>query len=140
MPTARFERTFRFTATHHYRRSDWDEARNRAAFGDLADPHDHDWTITFATRGPMDPVSGFSVDLPALDAVLAEVLAGWSGADLNAVVPPVRDGEILPSCEALARWLFETVAPRVTGGAELVGVRVAESDEIAAAFPAETTP
>ena len=136
MPTARFERTYHFTATHHYRRTDWDEARNRAVFGDLADPHEHDWAVTLCTLGRMADVTGFSVDLPALDALAAEVIGDWQGADLNAVVPPVAAGEVLPSCEALAHWLFGVFARRLPEGAELLFVRVAESDEIAAMFAA----
>jgi 6-pyruvoyl-tetrahydropterin synthase len=136
MPTARFERTYHLSATHHYRRDDWDAARNRAAFGDLAEPHEHDWTITLCTRGRMAEVTGFSVDLAALDALAAEVIGGWRGADLNVVVPPVAAGEMLPSCEALARWLFGVFARRLPEGVELLFVRVAESDEIAAVFAA----
>ena len=135
MPEAALDRTVRIRATHHYRRADWSEARNREAFGAVADPHAHDYAVTVTVRGPID-AHGFVVDLPGLDRLLAEEIGALDGGDLNALVPGVRAGRLQPSTEALARWLWERLEPRVAAPARLVRVRVAESPELAAAYPA----
>jgi len=134
---ARLERTIRLRALHHYRLPDHSEEENRSLFGDLVDPHPHDWTVTFVLEGEMAPVTGFSVDLPAVDAVLAATVEGWDGGDLNRVIPEVERGEILPSCEGIARWLHGRVSDAIPGSARLVRVRVAESDELAASWPVD---
>jgi len=132
---ARLERTLRFQAQHHYRLPNHTEEENRELFGELVDSHHHDWAVTFVLHGEMEPLTGFSVDLAALDAVIVELTSGWDGGDLNSVIPEVAAGAMLPSCEALACWLFERAEEMTPGSATLIEVRVAESDALTASFP-----
>jgi len=129
-------RTVRFRASHHYRRPAWSDEENRRVFGAQAEPHAHDWRVEVRVTGPVDPETGWCVDLGALDAALADVMAGWEGGDLNAVVPEVADGTLTPSTENLARWLWVRLAPRLEEPATLVEVRVFESDGLGSAWPA----
>jgi 6-pyruvoyltetrahydropterin/6-carboxytetrahydropterin synthase len=132
---AQLERTVRVRATHRYDRRDWSPERNREVFGAVAEPHAHDYAVTVTVRGPIDE-HGFLVDLPALDELLAREVGALDGGDLNAIVRDVRSGRLQPSTETLARWLWETLEGRVPGGARLVRVRVAESADLAAVYPA----
>lgn len=134
---SRIIRTVAFRASHHYRRSEWSAEENRRVFGDQGHPHPHDWKVEVHLAGPVDPATGWCVDLDALDALLASVTAGWDGGDLNALVPPVARGEITPSTENLARWLFERLAPDVPGAARLLEVRVFESPWLGSAWPCD---
>lgn len=136
MAHAVLERTVTFQATHHYRHPAWSEERNRAVFGDLTAPHGHHYRVTVRVAGPLEPVTGFAVDLPALDAALAEILGPLRDANLNLAVPDFAAGERLPSCENLARWIFGGLAAALTPPARLASVRVAESDDLAAEYPA----
>lgn len=129
-------RTVRFRAWHHYRRPAWSEEENRRVFGAQADPHAHDWRVEVRVTGPVDPETGWCVDLSALDASLADVTAGWDGGDLNALVPEVAEGAMTPSTENLARWLYVRLAPHLDEPATLVEVRVFESDGLGSAWPA----
>ena len=131
--SAVLERSVSFRALHRYRRHDRHESRDRAEFGELVDPHPHDYRLTLYVVGPMDPVTGFAIALPALDRALEEVVAPLRGGDLNALVFP--EGERLPSCENLARWFFATLRDRIPPPARLRQVRLAESDDLAAWFP-----
>jgi 6-pyruvoyl-tetrahydropterin synthase len=135
VPDAELERTVRVRATHRYERRDWSPERNREAFGAVAQPHAHEYAVTVTVRGPIDE-HGFAVDLPALDALLAREVGALDGGDLNALVPDVRSGRLQPSTEMLARWLWDTLEGRIPGGARLVRVRVAESPDLAAVYPA----
>ena len=132
---AELERSVTFRASHRYRRPERPEAEDRAAFGDLVDAHPHDYRLTVRVAGPMAPRTGFVTDLPALDRALETVVAPLRNADLNARVFP--DGEDLPSCENLARWFHRELEDRIPPPATLLWVRLAESDDLAARFPAE---
>jgi len=128
---AEIERTIRFRAHHHYRRSDWSEARNRAAFGAVAEPHAHEYAVTVRVRGEIDE-HGFVVDLVALDALLEERIGALDGSDLNQRI--FDDGCLQPTTEAIARWVWSELSERVPGPARLARVRVAESDALAAEY------
>lgn len=133
---SRLVRAVRFRAAHHYRVPEWSEDENARRFGDQARPHTHDWRVEVHVSGPVDPHTGWCVDLVALDAVIADVTRGWDGGDLNALVPDVARGAMRPSTENLARWLFQTLASRVPDPARLAEVRVFESDDLGSVFPA----
>jgi len=84
----------------------------------------------------VDPDTGWAVNLTALDGLLASVTDGWNGGDLNVLVSDVADGSMRPSTECLARWLFRAMVSGVTAPAKLERVRVIESSELAAEYPA----
>jgi 6-pyruvoyltetrahydropterin/6-carboxytetrahydropterin synthase len=131
MPRTTLLRTLSFRAEHRYWRSGWSEDRNREVFGDQAFPHAHDWVVEVALDGAVDRETGFLVDLRALDALLQEVVGPLDGQDLNEAIPEVRKGEILPSTEQLAGWLWKRLDGRIPGGARLRRVRVSESPDLA---------
>lgn len=136
MEQAALERTFDFQAVHHYRDPRRSDEENRAAFGELAAPHPHPYRVTVRVAGPMDPFTGFCVNLEALEAAVENLLDPLRDGDLNAAIPEFRRGELLPSCENLARWLFRRLEGAVPGPTTIRAVRVAESREIAAEYPA----
>ena len=137
MPDASLTRIVSFSAGHHYRRADWDEARNRAAFGGSMTPHGHNYRLFVTVVGPVDPDTSFLVDLPALDHLLrTEVVERLDQQDLNEAIPEVREGRMLPSTEALARWFWERLSPSIPPPARLLRVRVEESATLMAEYPA----
>lgn len=136
MDAVRVIRTVRFRARHHYRNPVWSDEENVRVFGEQTHPHEHHWMVEVHVVGPVAEDTGWAVNLVALDGLLADVTKGWSGGDLNVLVPEVAGGEILPSTECLARWLFRTLGPRVPPPAKLERVRVVESSELAAEYPA----
>jgi 6-pyruvoyltetrahydropterin/6-carboxytetrahydropterin synthase len=123
-------RVVRFAAVHRYWRPDWSEERNRATFGAQAHSHGQDFRVEVTVGGPPDPDTGWVVELAALDAVLDEVLGPLRGGDLNTAIPEVRRGEILPSTEALAAWLWTRLDGRIPGAASLRRVRFWEGYEL----------
>ena len=128
---ARLVRSVRFFALHHLRRPDWDDARNQAAFGPLADPagHGHDYVCTVEVGGPLE--HGMVMDLAALDALLKEVVVKpLAGRHLNTDVPEF--GRTPPTCEALADWVYRRLLPRLPAMLVLHAVRIAEDDTLAA--------
>jgi 6-pyruvoyltetrahydropterin/6-carboxytetrahydropterin synthase len=128
-------RTVGFHAWHRYWRPDWTPERNREAFGALADPpgHDHHYRCAVTVTGPLDPAMASVIDLPALDRILAEeVVAPLDGTHIDRDLTDFAPGRTLPTCEALAAWLFPRIARRLPAGVELERVRVAEDESLSA--------
>lgn len=113
---------------HRYYRPDWSEARNREAFGSLADPpgHGHDYQCAVTVGGSLNR-SGMLVDLALIDRILEEeVLLPFAGKHLNLDVPVFAYGRTLPTCEAIAEYVFGRIVARLPKGAALERVRIAE--------------
>lgn len=125
MPTS-LTRIVRFRATHRYWRPDWPAERNQRTFGVLIEPHSHDYSCGVTVSGRIDSVSGMVMDLAELDRILTEeVVARLDRQDLNDL-PPFREGQPLPTCEALATLLFGRILARLPAGLHLERVRVEE--------------
>ena len=125
---ASLTRTVGFHAWHRYYRPDWSEARNREVFGPLADPpgHGHDYQCAVTVAGRLDD-TGMIVDLALLDRILQEeVLTPFAGKHFNLDVPAFASGRPLPTCEAIASYLFRRIAARLPNGVALERVRIAE--------------
>lgn len=102
-----------FAAAHRYRRPEWDDARNEATFGACAWPHfhGHSYVCDVTVSGDIDPLTGFVVDLGALDAILRrEVHDRFDHRNINLDVPEFADGVLVPSGENLARFICERVS------------------------------
>ncbi|MEQ9399577.1 MAG: 6-carboxytetrahydropterin synthase [Longimicrobiales bacterium] len=136
MPDTRLIRRVRFRAAHHYAQPGASPDENRALFGEQADSHQHDWSVEVHVVGPIDPDTGWITNLGRLDAALDRIMDGWDGGDLNERVPPVAEGRMQPSTEALAAWLYQELGARVDEPATLDRVRVFESPDLGASHPA----
>ncbi len=127
--TLSLSRVVGFRALHRYYRPDWSEARNREAFGALADApgHPHDYQCVVTVRGPIDGTRGMVMDLALLDRILQEEVRGpFDGRHLNLDLPEFAYGRTLPTCEAIAAHVFPRVAARLPAGVALERVRILE--------------
>lgn len=123
-------RVVRFHARHQLRYAGWSDARNRETFGPLTDPHGHDYRCAVTVSGPLDPAMGMVIDLVHLDAILREEVLRFDGSDLNQAIPPFTAGSPLPTCEALAQYLYQRVADRLPPGVRLDRIRIAEDETL----------
>jgi 6-pyruvoyltetrahydropterin/6-carboxytetrahydropterin synthase len=127
-----------FTATHRYWRSDWSDVRNEQRFGAASTPHAHDYACDVTVSGPIDDETGMLVDLGMLDRTLdREVRSRFHGKSITIDAPEFADGKLIPTCENLARFIFERVAPALTGTAKLTSVIVREDPTISAEYTGE---
>lgn len=128
-----------FTATHRYWRSDWSEVRNEQRFGAATVPHAHDYACDVTVIGPIDEETGMLVDLGTLDGTLdREVRSRFHGKSISVQVPEFTDGELIPTCENLARFIFQRLAASLTGSATLASVIVREDETISAEYTRES--
>src|SRR4026208_424841 len=96
MPTAYLTRRVSFAAAHRYRRPEWGDEKNEAAFGACARPnyHGHTYTCDVTVRGEIDDLTGFVVDLALLDRVLeTEVRQRFDHRKINLEGHAVRRGK-----------------------------------------------
>jgi 6-pyruvoyltetrahydropterin/6-carboxytetrahydropterin synthase len=125
---ASLTRTVGFHALHRLYRPEWSDALNREVFGSVSDApgHGHDYRCAVTVRGRLDE-RGMIVDLALLDRILQdEVLAAFAGKHLNLDVPTFAYGKTLPTCEAVAAYVFQRIAPRLPADLVLERVRIIE--------------
>ena len=126
-----------FAAAHRYRRPEWDDARNAATFGPCANPnyHGHSYACDVTVAGPIDPTTGFCVDLAVLDRVLrAEVFERFDHRNINLDVPEFADGRLVPTGENLARFVFERVQAALGDATRVTEVVIAEDATLRCAY------
>ena len=114
MPRVRITRRLHFSAAHRLARPDWSEEQNRRVFGDCANPnwHGHNYDLEVTVSGPVDPATGYVMDLKALkDLVNRRVVDDLDHRNLNLEVPWL-DG-VIPSTENLAVRIWERIAPHI---------------------------
>ncbi len=131
MPLMVLTRRVRICAAHRYHRPEWSDERNRAVFGPCANPHGHghNYLLEVSVEGEVDPATGFSVDLGALDGVLREeVLERLDHQHLNHAVPEFAPGGLIPTTENILLLLWHRVEPRLAG-ARLVRMRLHENED-----------
>ena len=120
MPRVRITRRLHFSAAHRLARPEWSEEENRRVFGDCANPnwHGHNYELEVTVAGPVDPETGYVMDLKALkDLVNRCVVDDLDHRNLNLDVPWL-DG-IIPSTENLAVSIWERIAPHIPPSAKL---------------------
>ena len=136
MPTF-ITRRVTFAAAHRYRIAEWSDERNAAAFGLCARPsfHGHSYVCDVTVTGHVDSVTGFLVDLPALDAALQrEVRERFDHRNINLDIPEFGDGGLIPTGENVARFICERVQASLEGTARVVRVVVAEDSTLSATY------
>ncbi len=130
-------RRIAFAAAHRYRVAAWSDERNAATFGLCARPnyHGHSYICDVTVTGPLDPVTGFVVDLGVLDAALQrEVRDRFDHANINLDIPEFADGLMIPTGENLARFIAERVQAAIGGAALITRVTVAEDVTLSATY------
>lgn len=106
------------------------EAQNRALYGKCNNPngHGHEYVVEATCGGEIDPVTGFSVDLGAIDAALRrEIFERFDHRDFDADFPELA--HVISSGENLAKVFWDLLAPHVPEGATLARVRVEETEK-----------
>ena len=136
MPTF-LTRRVSFAAAHRYRIAEWSDVQNRETFGACSrvSYHGHSYICDITVAGPVDPVTGFAVDLGRLDAVLqTEVRDRFDHRNINVDVPEFADGKLMPTGENLARFICDRVQAALGAGSRVTRVVVAEDATLSATY------
>ncbi len=128
MPVSLTVRVY-FEAAHRLHNPERDEAWNRETYGKCANPygHGHNYTLEVTVEGPVDPETGYVVDMKRLKAILAEtVVSEVDHRHLNHEVPWLSG--INPTAENLAVAFARRIAPALPDGVRLTAVSVHETE------------
>jgi 6-pyruvoyltetrahydropterin/6-carboxytetrahydropterin synthase len=128
MALARLTRRVTFSAAHRYYRPEWSEEENRRVFGACANPHGHghNYILEATVENEIDPLTGFSVDLPVLDGVLERITGVLDHQHVNHAVEAFAPGGLVPTCENLLTWLWPRVEAGIATHARLIRLRLHE--------------
>ena len=120
MPKVHITRRLHFSAAHRLARPDWSDEENRRVFGDCANPnwHGHNYELEVTVRGPVDPETGYVMDLKDLkDLVNERVVDDLDHRNLNLDVPWLEG--VMPTTENLVVRIWERIASHVPAPARL---------------------
>lgn len=124
----RVTRRLHFSAAHRLGRPDWTETQNRETFGLCSNPnwHGHNYEIDVTVEGPIDPATGYVLDLKELrDLVEQRVIADLDHRNLNLDVPWLNG--VNPTTENLIVAIWERMSGKLPRGVELVRLVLRET-------------
>ena len=104
-----------FAAAHRYRIAEWSTSGTRpcSVRARVRTIHGHSYVCDVTVTGPIDPVTGFIVDLGVLDACCsARCASRFDHANINLDVREFADGGLMPTGEELARFIYQQVQAR----------------------------
>jgi 6-pyruvoyltetrahydropterin/6-carboxytetrahydropterin synthase len=128
IPLVRACRLVHFSAAHRLYRPDWTDERNAAVFGGCANPnwHGHNYELEVTVEGPLDPETGFVMDLKRLkDLVEDRVISDVDHKNLNLEVPWLEG--VIPSTENVAVAIWGRIADQLPSGVALAKVLLRET-------------
>ena len=103
-----------FNAAHRLFRSDWSDEKNREVFGKCSNPnyHGHNYELEVGVTGPVDPETGFVIDLGELKKIIRdEVEDAFDHKNLNVEVPEFK--KLNPTAENIAIVIWEKLRKRL---------------------------
>ena len=109
-----------FNAAHRLHVPDWSDEQNEENFGKCNNPyyHGHNYLIEVHVKGPVDPVSGYVIDMKKLKGLIKEEITDpWDHKNLNEQVSEFSN--LNPTAENIAIVAFEKLKKRLHDDVEL---------------------
>lgn len=138
MPIVRVTRSVHFSAAHRLYRPDWSDEENASVFGDCSNPnwHGHNYVLDVTVEGPVDPETGFVMDLKRLkEAVEARVVADVDHRNLNTEVAWLEGTN--PTTENVAVAIWNRITDALPEGVRLANVILHETPRNSVAYAGE---
>lgn len=120
MPSVRVTRRVHWNSAHRLFRSDWSDERNAEIFGACSNPnwHGHNYEMDVTVVGPIDPETGYVLDLKILKDLLEDrVVSHLDHRNLNIEVSWL-DG-LVPTTENLVVAIWNRIHDRLPNGLAL---------------------
>lgn len=92
-----------FNAAHRLFKPEWSDEKNLAVFGKCSNPnyHGHNYVLETWVEGPIDPETGFVIDLKELKSIIREEVSDkFDHRNLNLDVAEFK--ERIPTAENIA--------------------------------------
>jgi len=121
-------KVFTFCAAHQYGHDDWTPEQNEETFGPDARVHGHNYTLEVTVTGPVNPDTGFIVDLGRLKKVVeTRVVRLLDHSQIERDISWFKGKQ--PSSENMVQFIWEQVEPHLEG-VQLARIRLRETPTI----------
>ena len=119
---------YQFCASHKYENIDWSEQKNREVFGKDYNNHGHNYILEVSITGPIDPDSGWLVDLKKLGRIVkSNVVDILDHSQIEEDIKWFKGKQ--PSSENILVWAWNEIAQRLVQG-KLYRLRLVETHSI----------
>ena len=119
---------YHFCASHKYGNKDWSEGKNIEVFGKDYNTHGHNYILEVSVTGPIDPGSGWLVDLQKLNKLIKrKVVNVLDHSQIELDVKWFKDKQ--PSSENILVWIWDEIFNEIETGT-LHKLRLVETHSI----------
>ena len=119
---------YHFCASHKYGNSNWSEEKNYEVFGKDYNNHGHNYILEVSVTGPIDPDSGWLVDLQKLNVLVrSRIVDVMDHSQIEKDIDWFKGKQ--PSSENILVWAWNEIAPRMEQGT-LHRLRLVETHSI----------
>ena len=106
---------YHFCASHKYGNSNWSEEKNYEVFGKDYNNHGHNYILEVSVTGPIDPDSGWLVDLQKLNVLVrSKIVDVIDHTQIEKDIDWFKGKQ--PSSENILVWAWNEIAPRMEQG------------------------
>ena len=120
MPNVQVTRKVHWNSAHRIYRPDWSDEQNEAVFGHCSNPqwHGHNYEMDVTVSGPIDPETGYVLDLGGLKNLLEDRVVGdLDHKNLNVQVPWLEGTN--PTSENLVVAIWNRIEGHLPEGLQL---------------------
>ena len=119
---------YRFCAAHKYGNAEWSDEKNLKVFGKDYNNHGHNYVLEVSITGPVDPDSGWLVDLKHLNEIVKNhVVELLDHSQIEQDIDWFKDKQ--PSSENILIWAWDEIFQRLKQG-NLQRLRLVETHSI----------
>jgi len=126
-----------FNAAHRLFNPNWDEEKNDAVFGKCNNPnfHGHNYELIVKLVGPVDPVTGFVMDMKLLsDIIQEEIIERFDHRNLNEDCIEFKEKN--PTAENIAIVIYDILHKKIDPSLKLT-IRLYETPRNFVQYPSE---
>ena len=106
---------YHFCASHKYGNSNWSEEKNYEVFGKDYNNHGHNYILEVSVTGPIDPDSGWLIDLQKLNVLVrSRIVDVMDHSQIEKDIDWFKGKQ--PSSENILVWAWNEIAPRMEQG------------------------
>lgn len=128
MPDPIITKKYHFCASHKYGNPNWSEEKNWEVFDKDYKTHGHNYILEVSVRGPINPESGWLIDLQKLNnLVRSKVVDVMDHSQIELDIEWFKRKQ--PSSENILVWAWEEIAPNIEEGT-LYRLRLVETHSI----------
>ena len=128
MPDPIITKKYHFCASHKYGNPNWSEEKNWEVFDKDYKTHGHNYILEVSVRGPINPESGWLIDLQKLNnLVKLKVVDVMDHSQIELDIEWFKRKQ--PSSENILVWAWEEIAPNIEEGT-LYRLRLVETHSI----------